>query len=76
MNELQADPESLKALVRVKMPFGKYKGQLIADLPSGYLSWFMKQGMPKGRLGVLLITMHEIDINGLRPLLDPFRHST
>ncbi len=75
MKDLRPDPEFLKALVTTKMPFGKYKGQLIADLPSAYLGWFMRQGMPKGKLGVLLITMYEIDINGLRQLLEPFRKS-
>jgi len=73
MKNLQPDPNTLKQLVTIKMPFGKYKGHLIADLPSAYLAWFMRQGMPSGKLGVLLITMHEIDINGLRKLLDPLR---
>ncbi len=73
IKDLQANPETLVALVTTKMPFGKYKGQFIADLPSAYLAWFMRQGMPSGKLGVLLITMHEIDINGLRKLLEPLR---
>jgi len=51
-----ADPQCLKSLVSTKMPFGKYKGRMIAELPSAYLSWFMRQGMPKGRVGLLLMT--------------------
>jgi hypothetical protein len=53
------------------MPFGKYKGRVIAELPSAYLVWFARQGVPRGRLGQLLMTMHAIDENGLRYLLDP-----
>ncbi|MBP9954906.1 MAG: DUF3820 family protein [Ottowia sp.] len=55
------------------MPFGKYKGQLIADLPGAYLNWFAQNGFPKGEVGRLLVLMHEIDQAGLRRLLDPLR---
>ncbi len=73
LDPLQADPACLQNLVRYKMPFGKFKGLSIADLPSSYLSWFMKQSIPDGQLGQLLITMYEIDRNGLRYLLEPFK---
>ena len=76
LDPLQADPECLKNLVKYIMPFGKFKGRCIADLPSSYLSWFMKQPLPSGELGRLLVTMHEIDINGLRYLLEPFKQQT
>lgn len=66
-----ADPEVLTQLVTTKMPFGKYKGELIATLPSPYLAWYARHGTAKGRIGVLLLTMYEIDRNGLRPLLTP-----
>jgi len=66
-----ADPEFLIKLVSFKMPFGKFKGVSIAELPSSYLSWFMKQSIPSGELGQMLITMYEIDRNGLRYLLKP-----
>ena len=55
------------------MPFGKYKGTLLADLPGHYLAWFAKEGFPKGQLGRLLALMHEVDQAGARRLLDPLR---
>ncbi|AHV91304.1 DUF3820 family protein [Bordetella holmesii] len=67
------DPELLNELVRREMPFGKYQGRLIADLPGHYLTWFARNGFPKGEIGRLLAVMHELDHNGLRPLLDPLR---
>ncbi len=62
-------PESLEKLVSMKMPFGKYAGQLLCDLPANYLSWFAREGFPKGEIGELLHLMHEIDHNNLRHLL-------
>ena len=67
------DPEKLKLLVTREMPYGKYKGSLIADLPGQYLNWFAREGFPKGELGSLLSLMQEIDHNGLSGLLDPLR---
>jgi uncharacterized protein len=66
-------PEDLKLLVSREMPFGKYKGRLIADLPGHYLNWFAREGFPKGEIGELLALMQEIDHNGLSLLLDPLR---
>lgn len=66
-------PEDLHTLVTLAMPFGKYKGRLLADLPGNYLTWFAREGFPKGELGRLLALMHEIDHNGLRELLRPLR---
>ena len=63
----------LLELVSFSMPFGKYKGYLICDLPEHYLSWFHKKGFPKGKLGDLLGTMYEIKLNGLEYLLKPLR---
>jgi uncharacterized protein (DUF3820 family) len=63
----------LELLVTREMPFGKYKGRLIADLPGHYLNWFAREGFPHGELGQLLALMHELDHNGLSPLLDPLR---
>jgi hypothetical protein len=68
-------PEDLKLLVTREMPFGKYQGRLIADLPGHYLAWFSRQGFPNGELGHLLSLMHEIDHNGLRALLEPLRNN-
>lgn len=67
------DPEILKALVVMKMPFGKYKGMLICELPTYYLEWIAKKGFPAGKLGMLLSTMYEIKTNGLDSLLQPLK---
>ena len=67
------NPEMLERLVRVPMPYGKYKGRLIADLPGNYLNWFAREGFPPGELGRLLALMHELDHNGLSSLLIPLR---
>lgn len=67
------NPEDLQRLVTLAMPFGKHKGTVIADLPGNYLTWFAREGFPKGEIGRLLALMHEIDHNGLRSLLQPLR---
>jgi hypothetical protein len=66
-------PEDLLSLVTREMPFGKYKGRLLADLPGHYLNWFAREGFPQGEIGRLLALMQEIDHNGLSGLLDPLR---
>ncbi len=66
-------PADLQKLVTLEMPYGKYKGRLIADLPGNYLHWFARQGFPNGELGRLLALMAEIDHNGLSDLLVPLR---
>ncbi len=65
--------EQLLLLVTRTMPFGKFKGRLLADLPGHYLNWFARSGFPAGELGRLLALMQELDHNGLRALLDPLR---
>ena len=60
--------EQLKKLVSYRMPFGKYKGQLLIDLPEPYVVWFSKQGFPKGELGTMLGIVYEIKLNGLEYL--------
>ena len=66
-------PEDLQLLLTREMPYGKYKGRVIADLPGHYLNWFAREGFPKGETGRLLALMHEIDHNGLSSLLEPLR---
>lgn len=61
----------LEELTTTKMPFGKYKNWLICDLPEFYIEWFARKGFPKGKIGVLLQTMYEINLNGLKYLLEP-----
>ena len=67
------NPEHLERLLTVEMPFGKYQGRVIADLPGEYLNWFAREGFPKSEVGRLLALMHEIDHNGLSDLLTPLR---
>jgi uncharacterized protein len=67
------DGELLISLVRMKMPFGKYKGTTLCYLPVSYLEWFAKEGFPAGKLGMQLATIYEIKINGLEYLLDPLK---
>jgi len=67
------NPELLELLLTREMPFGKYKGRIIADLPGHYLAWFARQGFPPGQLGQLLALMHELDHNNLVGLLEPLR---
>ncbi len=71
MNELQ--PQQLKKIATMKMPFGKYAGRILVDLPEPYICWFEKKGYPKGELGALLKTLYEIKLNGLESLLTPLR---
>jgi uncharacterized protein (DUF3820 family) len=71
---MQAD--DLQRLLTLKMPYGKYEGRYIADLPGHYLGWFAREGFPKGEIGRLLELMYEIDHNNLRELLNPLRQST
>ena len=68
-------PADLELLVTRAMPFGKYKGRLIADLPGNYLNWFAREGFPKGEIGRLWALMQEIDHNGLNGMLMPLRQT-
>ena len=70
------DPQLLKELVSMRMPFGKYKGTVLSSLPVSYLEWFNRKGFPPGKLGMLLQTMFEIKLNGLEYLLDPLKKKT
>ena len=70
---MQPNPDILVQLVRMKMPFGKYKDRLLCDLPVSYLEWFKREGFPKNKLGQLLETMYEIRLNGLEGLLTPLK---
>lgn len=69
----QPNAELLLQLVKMKMPFGKYKDTVLCDLPVSYLEWFARKGFPKGKLGMLLQTIYEIKLNGLEGLLKPLK---
>lgn len=64
--------EMLK-LAKMKMPFGKYSGRLLIDLPEPYVVWFAKKGFPAGSLGKMMQCVYEIKVNGLEYLFDPLR---
>jgi uncharacterized protein (DUF3820 family) len=72
-NHTVMNAEDLQRLVSWPMPYGKYKGRLLADLPSHYLAWFAREGFPAGQIGQLLELLYELDHNGLKSLLDPLR---
>jgi uncharacterized protein (DUF3820 family) len=63
------DPQVLLDLVSMKMPFGRYKGRVLCDLPERYLVWFHQKGFPPGKIGILLSSLYEIKLNGLESLL-------
>ena len=70
----KSDPQNdLITLVTMRMPYGKYKGRLLADLPERYLVWYHAKGFPDGKLGRLLGLIYEIKLNGLEYLLKPLR---
>jgi uncharacterized protein len=64
------DGSMLLEIVTMKMPFGKYKGTVLRNLPVSYLEWFARKGFPKGKLGNLLQSLLEIKMNGLEELLN------
>ena len=69
-----ADTAFLQETLEMRMPFGKYEGDTLMQLPMAYLEWFARQGFPNSRLGKMLATVYEIKLNGLehvvRPLLE------
>jgi len=69
VENVSPDPQVLIDVVQTKMPFGKYKGTLICDLPVYYLEWLKNKGFPPGKIGMLLSTTYEIKINGVGKIL-------
>ena len=64
------DGSMLQQLITMQMPFGKYKGTILRNLPISYLEWFARKGFPQNKLGALLQCLLEIKMNGLEELLD------
>jgi len=74
MNKLiQPDKEAFIALATTKMPFGKYKGLQLVDLPERYLVWFSQKGFPERKLGEMLQAVYEIKLNGLEYLFNKIK---
>ncbi len=66
--DTQPDHEALLKLAQARMPFGKYAGRRLVDLPESYVIWLSRKGFPKGELGELLNTVYVIKVNGLEYL--------
>jgi hypothetical protein len=71
MSMMRNDDQALITAVNTVMPFGKYAGRKLLQLPEPYLVWFHRQGFPKGKLGQQLALMYEIKLNGLEAMLTP-----
>ena len=69
------DPSMLIKLARMPMPFGKYAGKMLIDLPEPYVVWFHGKGFPNGELGQLLGLLYEIKVNGLEHLVYPLKET-
>lgn len=63
----------LLALAKAKMPFGKYKGTYLIDLPEYYIVWYKNKGFPNGKLGLQMQSVYELKLNGLEDLVRKLR---
>jgi len=63
------DKKALIELAHYRMPFGKYKGKYLVDLPEYYYTWFKQRGFPEGKLGKMMQQMYEIKVNGLEDII-------
>ena len=72
---MEITPERLQKLANMPMPFGKYQGRILMDLPEPYLVWFAGKGFPEGEIGILLQILYEVKLNGLEEILVPLRRS-
>jgi uncharacterized protein (DUF3820 family) len=63
----------LVQLATLAMPYGRYQGTLLIDLPEPYVVWYYSNGLPEGNLGELLGLLYEIKVNGLEHLVQPLK---
>jgi uncharacterized protein (DUF3820 family) len=70
---MPSNTDDLLKLARSRMPFGRYSGTVLIDLPEPYVVWFYKQGFPPGEIGRLLGLLYEIKLNGLEDLIRPLK---
>jgi uncharacterized protein len=79
MNDQNPTPDEYrKRLIKLafaKMPYGKYQGRFLSDIPEPYIVWLKNNGLPNGELGNLILEMYEIKANGLEGLLRKIRSS-
>ncbi len=66
----------LVKLANTKMPYGKYKGRYMIDLPEHYIVWYRNKGFPKGQIGEMLATVYELKVNGLEELVRNIQRKT
>ena len=67
------DKQFLIDLAKMKMPYGKYKGRYLIDLPEHYLIWYKNKGFPNGKIGKQLESVYEIQLNGLENIVREVR---
>jgi len=70
------DNNNLIEIANTNMPFGKYQGRKLIELPEPYLVWFSREGFPSGKIGALLQLTYEIKVNGLEKLIYPLTKTT
>ncbi|MGZ3690388.1 MAG: DUF3820 family protein [Pseudobdellovibrio sp.] len=70
---MESKPEDLIKIAQMKMPFGKFKGVALIDLPEPYVVWFYNNGLPEGELGRLMAQLYEIKANGLEHIIKPLK---
>lgn len=73
MEDVTPEPEMLLKIAKTRMPFGKYKGRRLIDLPEPYVVWFARKGFPEGELGRMLSILYEVKVNGLEYLFTPLK---
>ena len=73
--KIDGNQELLQELANAKMPFGKYAGRYLLDLPETYILWFKDKGYPEGKLGLMMELLMEIQLNGLESLIRPLRRN-
>ena len=73
MEDPVLDAEVMLKVAKTRMPFGKYKGRLLLDLPEPYVVWFSQKGFPEGELGRMLSIVYEVKLNGLEYLFKPLK---
>ncbi len=74
MNSESQNQAHFIKLAQTKMPYGKYSGTLLIDLPESYVIWYNRKGFPPGELGKMLQEIYEIKVNGLEYLFAPFKN--
>ncbi|MEZ7929823.1 MAG: DUF3820 family protein [Flavobacteriales bacterium] len=63
------DKQILIDIAKMKMPFGKYKGRYLIDLPEHYIVWYKNKGFPAGKIGKQLELVYELQLNGLEDIV-------